>query len=84
MLRIATVTLKADGTRYAVYQVPGDHGEDYTVWVSLATGWPCKCPCRSRQFRGDKLCKHMLRLKRWLDEQRQTSPLYHKEWSMMS
>ncbi len=79
---VAKVAIKASGERYDVYRVPGDHGEDYAVWVSTTTGWPCRCNCKSRQFRGDKLCKHMVKMKQYLDEQRRTAPLYRQAFSM--
>ncbi len=82
MLKIATVREKVSGNTYDVYRVPGDKGSDYAVWVSTTTGWPCRCQCKSRQFRGDKLCKHMLKTKQYLDSQRRTLPLYRKEFSM--
>ena len=74
MLRIAIVTEKASGNKFDVYRVSGDHGEDYAVWSR--NGYACRCPCKSRQFRADRRCKHMLKLQAALDERKATAPLH--------
>ena len=84
VLRIARVVIKASGETYDCYSVPSesDQAVTYCVWVNTTTGWPCRCQCKIRQF-GGRLCKHMVKVKQWLDEQRRTLPLYRKEFSVM-
>lgn len=81
VLKIGTVTTKSDGKQYAVYRVPGDHGDDYPVWTR--NGYACRCYCKSKQFHPSKPCKHQVRLQQWLDTQRRTSPLYYEPWALV-